>query len=167
MENVPEYCVESRVPSRLSLKELALCAAIVKRGDAVDPDSAQLELPRAKTLVIASTGKNIVGVGAIKRRRPAYALQTAESSGFSFNQDTQELGYVAIEREHQGQRLSGRIVAELLSRHEGSLFATTSDERMRKTLTRAGFVQKGLGWIGRKGQQLSLWIRDREFDCER
>ncbi len=50
-------------------------------------------------------------------------------------------------------------VAELLSHHEGSLFATTSDERMKKTLTKAGFVQSGLAWEGRKGQQLSLWLR--------
>lgn len=160
MTESPTYYLETRLPNRVSLKELARCTAIVKRGDAVDPDSAQLELPRAEMLAIASIRMDIVGVGAIKRKRPAYALQIAESSGFSFDQDTQEVGYVAVERAHQGQGLSGRIVAELLSRREGSLFATTSDGRMKKTLANAGFVQKGAEWNGRKGQKLSLWIRE-------
>jgi predicted GNAT family N-acyltransferase len=161
MKDAPAYLVEARTPSRLSLKELAICAAIVKRGDAVDPDSAQSELPLAEVLAVASTGKEIVGVGAIKRSRREYALQIAESSGFSFSQDTQELGYVAVESGHRRQGLSGRILAELLSRHERSLFATTSDERMKKTLAKAGFEQKGLEWNGRKGQQLSLWIKSQ------
>ena len=159
MKDSCTYNVEVRAPSRFSLKELARCVALVKRGDAVDPDSAQAELPRVALLAVAATGKDIVGVGAIKRSRPPYAVRIAENSGVSFDQNTQELGYIAVGSAHQGHRLSGSIVAELLSHHKGSLFATTSDERMKKTLTKAGFVQMGLEWEGRKSQQLSLWLR--------
>jgi len=56
--------------------------------------------------------------------------------------------------------LSGRIVQKLLSSNAGALFATTSSERMKKTLAQAGFVQKGSEWEGRKNQQLSLWIKE-------
>ena len=47
----------------------------------------------------------------------------------------------------------------LLLHHEGSLFVTISDERMKKTLTRTGFVQRGHEWQGRTSRQLSLWLR--------
>jgi hypothetical protein len=56
--------------------------------------------------------------------------------------------------EHQGQRLSERIVGELLAKRDGALFATTSSERMKRTLTRVVFVERGRGWPGRNGEQL-------------
>ncbi len=125
-----EYEIKASTPSQVSLKNLRHCAGIARTGDAVDPVAAALELPRAAILALASTGNLIVGVGAIKRRRPGYARQIAESSGVSFDPNTSELGYIAVDPEHRGKGLSERIVGELLAKHDGALFATTSSERM-------------------------------------
>ncbi len=156
------YDIKAGAPSKVSLKDLSQCIGIVKAGDAVDPDSAAaVEMPRAQVLAIASAGNFIVGVGAIKRCRPEYSFEIAEKSGVPFDPNTSELGYISIDAKHRGQRLSGRIVQELLSGHEGALFATTSSERMKRTLAHAGFVQKGSEWEGRENQQLSLWIKEK------
>lgn len=136
--------------SKVSLKELSQCIGMVKPADAVDPDSAAMEMPRAQMLAIASTGNLIVVVGAIKRCRPKYSFEIAEKSGMPFDPTSLELGYISIDAKYRGKRLSGRIVHKLLSGHEGALFATTSSERMKRTLAHAGFVQKGSAWEGRK-----------------
>jgi len=135
------------------------CIDIIKRGEAVDPDFAEAELPLAKVLVVARKGDEIVGVGVIKRIRRGYASRIVDRSGVSFDLDIPELGYVAVDEKHQNRGISHRIVAELMSKHEGQLFATTFDPYMKITLTKAGFTQVGREWPGRKGQ-LSLWIKD-------
>lgn len=148
-------------PSRFSLRDLGRCIRIVSAGDAVDPESATVEMPRAQVLAVASAGDLIVGVGAVKHRRPEYASHIAARSAVSFDPNASELGYIAIDAKHRGRRLSGHIVRELLASHQSMLFATTSSEHMKKILARTGFVQKGCLWEGRRGQQLSLWIKER------
>jgi GNAT superfamily N-acetyltransferase len=157
-----EYEIRARVPSKVPVRDLSHCTKIVRIGDAVDPDSASVELPRSEFLVFALAEGLIVGVGAIKRRRPVYARQIAERSGVSFDPNTSELGYVAVEPDHRGQGLSELIVRELLANHPGTLFATTSSERMKRTLTRVGFVERGHTWPGRNGEQLCLWIKEAQ-----
>lgn len=76
-----EYEIRASAPSQFSLKDLSRCSRIVRVGTAVDPDSAAVELPRSEILALAFAGNLITGVGAIKRRRPGYACQIAESSG--------------------------------------------------------------------------------------
>jgi hypothetical protein len=158
MSKVRNYEVTSHAPSELAKAELAACLAIIENGEAVDLDSAAAELPRASVVAIARIEDKIVGVGAIKRVRSVYAARIADRSGFAFKANTPEIGYVAIDRNHQGQRLSSRIVGELASKHPGPLFATTDDERMQRTLTKAGFMKSGCEWRGQRGM-LSLWIR--------
>ena len=152
------YDVKACAPDHLSLEELETCIYIIKQGGAVDPDSAEEKLPCAKVLVVARKGDDIVGVGVIKRIRRGYASRIAERSGALFDLDIPELGYVAVDYKHRRQGVSQRIVAELI-RNEGRLFATTSDDYMKKTLTKAGFTQKGHEWGGQR-DQLSLWIKD-------
>ena len=137
-----EYEIRARAPSQFSLRDLSHCTRIVRTGDAVDPGAAAVELPRAEILALASTGNLIVGVGAIKRRRPGHGRQIAENSGVSFEPNTSELGYIAVDPEHRGQRLSERIVGELLANHAAPLFATTSSEHMKRTLARVGFGER-------------------------
>lgn len=62
-------------------------------GDAVDPDSAAVELPRSEILAVAAAGNLIVEVSAIKRRRPGYAGQIAQRSGASFDPS---FGYMCL-----------------------------------------------------------------------
>jgi predicted GNAT family N-acyltransferase len=153
------YDVKACAPGDLSPEELEACVTIIRRGAAVNQHSAEAELPQAELLAVARSGDDIVGVGVIKRIRRVYASSIADRSGASFDQDTPELGYVAVDYEHRRHGLSHRIVAELLSKHDGRLFATTSDDYMKKILTKAGFKQKGREWEGQSGQ-LSLWDKD-------
>jgi RimJ/RimL family protein N-acetyltransferase len=157
-----EYEVTSHSPGDLADGDLGACIAIIQCGGAVDPESADEELGRSEVIAIARKEANIVGVGAIKRLRTGYASTIASSkkSGSYFDPNTPELGYVAVDAQHQKRGLSHRIVAELLSRHQGRLFATTFNEGMKKTLADAGFVRKGREWRGQKHNQLSLWIKE-------
>jgi hypothetical protein len=152
------YEVKSCVPGDLSDAEIAACTAIIGSGNAVDRNSAAVELPRAAVLAIAWAGDKIVGVGVIKRVRTGYAARIAKRSGVAFDPSTPELGYVAVDGDHGNRGLSRRIVAALLSQHEGRLFATTDSEYMKKTLAGAGFAQNGQEWNGQRGR-LSLWSR--------
>lgn len=155
----PEYQVTVCAAGDLSYYDRARCIAIIAEGEAVDPVSAARELPVAQRVAIARRGDEIVGVGVIKRKRTSYAAGISKKSGHDFDAATPELGYVAVAKHHQGARLSGRIVARLIG--DGDLFSTTSNPRMKKTLTRAGFIQKGQEWKGRN-DPLSLWIRRAE-----
>ena len=146
----------------LSNEEREACISLIKEGGAVDPKNAEAELPLAKLVTIKRAGKNIVGVGAIKRCRPQYAYSIAEKSKFQFDPCSHEFGYVAIKESHRNQRLSHMITEKLLSKfQERPLFATTSNENMKRTLRKAGFVQRGEEWMGKK-EQLSLWIKNGE-----
>jgi hypothetical protein len=159
--SMEDYDVKLCAPDDLSKTELVACLAIIKAGGAVAVNLEKLE--SVKQLAVARKGDQIVGVGAIKQVREGYASDKARKSKVSFSSDTPELGYVAVDAKHQGNHLSDEIVASLLSKQQGSLFATTSNERMKKTLARAGFERKGREWKGRKGQ-LSLWIKESLAD---
>ena len=155
-ERLAQYVVNTCAPSDLSGSELAACLAIIKAGDAVAVESEKLR--RAKLLAVARRGNEIVGVGSVKRERIKYALDIAKKSGFPFPVQTQELGYVAVDHQHRRKDLSHRLVAALLAVEQGGLFATTYDKHMKKTLTAAGFAQKGKEWLGQK-DRVSLWIK--------
>lgn len=158
-DELRDYNVTACAAADLNDEEQAACIAIIESGDAVDPESAEAELPRARLVAVARRGNQIVGVGALKRNRPDYAFDKASKSGVPFALDTPELGYVAVDPDHQGKGLSRRIVEALLSKNGGPLFAATSSDRMKQTLAKSGFVQKGREWNGQRGR-LSLWIRE-------
>jgi RimJ/RimL family protein N-acetyltransferase len=98
-------------------------------------------------------------LGAIKRIRRGYASAIGERSGIEFPSGTPELGYVAVDEKHRGNRLSPRIVAELLKKNAAPLFATTDNDRMKNTLEKAGFRRQGREWDGKRGR-LSLWLKE-------
>jgi len=154
--------VQCLLPSNLTESDLLMCVSVVAEGGAVNPGSAAAELPKSLRIVVKREDEAIVGVGAIKRRRPHYASGIAEKSGFPFDPSLHELGYVAVRKDHQGRGFSHQIAAKLLSEcNESSLFATTSHDGMKRTLAKAGFVQKGSEWQGNHGK-LSLWIKSPE-----
>ena len=155
--------VQGCVPEHLVAAEMAACVAIVREGKAVGAEAAARGLPRARLLGVVRKGRQVVGVGAIKRPRPGYdaAKKVAKRSGHEFPADPPELGYVAVDPEHRGNHLSPKIVAALLAERQGPLFATTDCKRMKTVISKAGFVHKGNEWKGNRGQ-LSLWLKDRE-----
>jgi GNAT superfamily N-acetyltransferase len=156
-----EYIVEHKKATKLSQKDLDSCIAIIKQGKAVDWESALRELPVANIVILARKGTEIVGIGAIKRKRLQYAARVARDAQYAFPPDTLELGYVAVDTAHRRQGLSHRITNALLSKYDGRLFATTYDKRMKRTLKTAGFVKKGKRWKGQE-YMLSYWERSAE-----
>lgn len=153
------YKVRTPTPKDVSVADLAACSTIIKKGEAVDWESARKELPLSSALAVVWKGEEIVGVGAIKRERRKYAAGIATNSGVEFPQETLELGYVAVSPKHRGHHLSHCIVKALLKQHRGRLFATTYNDYMKNTLTQAGFEKKGKEWKGNK-YMLSFWDRE-------
>lgn len=156
-ETPQEYRVAACGPGDLSDAELSSCVEIIRAGGAVAISLEKVQ--KAKMLAFASKSRVIVGVGSIKRERPGRAADVAHKSGFSFPQETPELGYVAIAPRHRRRGLSHKIVDALVKAMPGSLFATTDDEHMMRTLSGAGFVRRGHEWPGHRGQ-LSLWLKE-------
>jgi hypothetical protein len=152
------YELKTCVAAELSQTDLDTCAGLVKDGGAVRGDT-KTKLQRATELAVATCRGKVVGVGAIKMKNPARAESVAKSSEFVFSAETPELGYVAIDKEHKDNGLSGRLTAQLLKNKKTPFFATTDDTYMKRTLGKAGFAPKGQEWPGGRAQ-LSLWIRD-------
>jgi len=148
-------------PSEVSAQQIHECVALLDRGEAVDADAARDELPCAEciALVFDSDSQNIVGVGAIKQRRPRYATRVAERSGYPLDPKTHELGYVAVDESRRRRGISHEITSLLLSKfRERPVFATTSSTGMKRTLSHANFAQQGHEWPGKYGI-LSLWVK--------
>ena len=154
-----EYSVSPCMPGDLSDAELASCVEIVRDGGAVAISLEKLQ--NARTLAVARKGGVIVGVGSMKRDRADRAADIVRKSGFSFPKETPELGYVAVAPQHRRQGLSHELVDTLVRAMPGTLFATTDDEHMMKTLSGAGFIRRGREWPGHRGQ-LSLWLKESE-----
>jgi GNAT superfamily N-acetyltransferase len=145
-------------PDDLSNEDIEACISLIREGGASYPKSVP-ELTRAMVVAIVHDGHEIVGVGAIKEKRPEYASIIARRSGFRFNKNIHELGYVAVNESHRGLGLSYAITVKLLATfRERPLFATTANKYMKGTLEQAGFVRRGNEWPGFSGE-LSLWIK--------
>jgi GNAT superfamily N-acetyltransferase len=144
----------------LSPAQIEVCVSVLEKGEAVDWEYAEEELPCAVAVALLTVDNEIVGVGAIKRRRTVYATKIAQRSGFSFNPKWHELGYVAVLPTHRNAGNGGKIVESLLNTFPGPLWATTYEDRMKSTLEHRGFVPGGKEWLSKNKQhQLSLWIK--------
>lgn len=154
-----EFTVIAYRPGELSPSERAVCVRIVQQGSAVDPKKAAYELPRSLLIGVLRAGTEIVGAGAVKRKRKKYALDIARKSRFVFDPERHELGYIAIDKKYRGRHLSHKILTALLSKYNQPLFATTDSKRMKSSLREAGFKREGKGWRGNRGT-LSLWLKD-------
>ena len=156
------YDVKICNPSDLSRTEIDRCIDIISKGGAVTESFVSEFLPKAKMLAIARpcNENDIVGIGALKFVRPEYAEELAgkDKSNFSFDADTRELGFVAIDEKYRDRHISSTIVEQLCSVHKGSMFATTDSDKMKKTFKRLNFKQQGEEWEDRS-VILSLWIR--------
>lgn len=136
------------------------CIAILREGKAVNVTSARAELPVAPVVVLKRVDGKIVGLGAIKRQRPDYAAGRALASGYDFDQNMHEIGYIAVRKAFGNKGFSGQIMTALLAAFPPQPFwATTFNEYMERTLTKAGFQPKGDPWPGDSSNTLRLWIR--------
>ena len=146
---------------KLKPEETKTCISLIEEGNAVDVQCAKEELPYAPMVVVKRDGQDIVGVGTIKQVRPLYAQEISKHSGVSFDKNMHELGYVAVKPSYQKQGIAGKIVEKLVSEFKDHpLFATTSHEGMRRILKKAGFVKQGKEWNTKRGNLISLWIKE-------
>lgn len=159
LNQISGYVVARCDFEKLTADEHAACEAILADGNAVDTNFAAAELPQAPVVVAAKSDGVIVGLGAIKRARRQYAATIAGRSGFAFSPDWNELGYVAVAKDHRRHGLSSRITETLLSYHDAPLWATTDDAGMKAVLRKYGFHSEGHEWDGGR-DRLSLWIRN-------
>ena len=100
-----DYCVTICATADLSLTELERCNAIVTSGGAVKVKFAVAELPRASKLAVVRLEIEIVALGAIKRIRDYYAADIAKKSGFDFDKNMPEVGYIAVDDQRRRRRL--------------------------------------------------------------
>ena len=152
-------------PSDCTAQALADFEKLVIEGDAVDPEGLTQRIRNASLLLFlrASDGQ-LVGVGALKHPGPGYrnrvfadARATTPSDGYRV-----ELGWVVVAESHQGQRLSTRIVGELLTfaKNENVFATTRADQRVMRFASDHGFKINGKPYPSGRGYDLVLYLRN-------
>ena len=156
-----QYAVTIVRPSELTTVETRECVKLIADRGAVRRTFVEQRFPDSIHVAVTRLGAEIVGVGVIKSGDHPHTTTVARLSGVELPPDVDELGYVAVKEEHQGQGISRRMVRALLSEHDGPLFATTSSKWMMRTLVKVGFMQQGKKWrAGGGGDWLSMWVRE-------
>ena len=155
-----DNAVMIRRPSQLTDTERMECVALIAEGDAVDRVFVKKWFPLSIAVALKLSGAEIVGIGVIKPIRQGYAKTVAKRSGFELDPEMHEIGYITVREDHRRHGIALAIAQALDSEHETPLFATTSNESMKRALGRCGFVRQGNEWTGDRGSVLSLWVRE-------
>src|SRR5437868_1439200 len=100
-----KYDVQVLQPSELSEAEIARCVSLVNKGGALAVGFGAGQLRQSRCVCLIRYGSGIVGLGVIKLPRPQYASRIAERSGFDFDKNTLELGYLSRDPCHKGSSL--------------------------------------------------------------
>lgn len=107
----------------------------------------------------------LAGVACLKQpldtyRNGVFEKARSSTSPGNFND---ELGYVSVEPEFQGRRLSSKLTEALLSGSSTKMFATSAarNARMHATLTRLGFKREEEAYasVGDPNKALYLFVR--------
>lgn len=152
-------------PSDCTAQALADFEKLVIEGGAVNPQGLTQRIRNASRLLFlrASDGR-LLGVGALKHSRPAYRNKVFADARATVPADQYpvELGWVVVAKSHQGQRLSTRIVGELLTLTKNeNIFATTrADERVMSFASDYGFKINGKPYPSGRGYDLVLYLRN-------
>ena len=152
-------------PSDCTAEALADFEKLVVEGGAVDPQGLTQRIRNASRLLFlrASDGQ-LVGVGALKHPGPGYrnrvfadARAVTPSDGYRV-----ELGWVVVAESHQGQRLSTRIVGELLTfaKNENVFATTRADQRVMRFASDHGFKINGKPYPSGRDYDLVLYLRN-------
>ena len=155
-----DNAVMIRRPSQLTEPERRECVALIAEGDAVGRAFVKKWFPRSIAVALKLSGAEIVGIGVIKPVRRGYAKTVAKRSGSELDPEMHEMGYITVREDHRRRGIAFAIAQALDSEHKAPLFATTSDESMKRTLGQRGFVPRGNEWTGDRGSVLSLWVRE-------
>ena len=152
-------------PSDCTAQALADFEKLVIEGGAVNPQGLTQRIRNASCLLFlrASDGQ-LLGVGALKHPRPSYRNKVFADARATVPADEYpvELGWVVVAKSHQGQRLSTRIVGELLAfANDENIFATTrADERVLSFAFDCGFKINGKPFPSGNDYDLVLYLRN-------
>jgi predicted GNAT family N-acyltransferase len=157
-QDIPTLCTRSELEKKNRLNDFV---GLVQTGGAVDETSIQNKLPRAREISFIDRDGKMIAAAAMKEPATHYAQTVSYHSGYQLPNDTQELGYVVVDSSARGQKLSSAVVESiLLTIGCSSIFATTSDAKIKRLLSKNGFRWVGHEWKSdRTGELLSLWVR--------
>jgi len=137
---------------------------VVAKGGAILRSSIDAKLPSAEKIAFIERDGKMVAVAALKKARPDYAAKLTKRSGYELAGDVPEVGYVAVALGWRGLHLSSKVVDKILEFEDGSVFATTSEAKMKCLLAKRDFRWVGEEWPSTDEPMtlLSLWIRGVE-----
>jgi predicted GNAT family N-acyltransferase len=152
-------------PSDCTAQALADFEKLVIEGGAVDPQGLTQRIRNAfRLLFLRTSDGQLVGVGALKHPRPGYRERVFANAQATTASDEYrvELGWVVVARTRQGQRLSTRIVGELLTfaKNENVFATTRADERVMRYASDHGFEINGKPYPSGRGHDLVLYLRN-------
>lgn len=151
-------------PDKFSEVDLQRFKELVIKGGEVGGAALADNVANARILAIYREEGVIVGTTALKRPKASYREKTQRRSGIvvSESDSPYELGYTFLDDSLQGRRMSYPLVqAALVHADRAGVFATVrvDNEKMRRTLNRAGFIAAGNSWKGNEGRIIGLLIR--------
>lgn len=151
-------------PDAFSLAERTRVEELVIEGGEVSGAVLTGNIATAKILAVYSDMGVIHGVAALKRPRDSYRGKLEAKAGVALPKAEYpyEIGYIFLDSQLQGQRLSYPIVQAALEGADGAgVFATVriDNDKMRRTLVRAGFNAVGDSWKGNEERIIGLLIR--------
>jgi predicted GNAT family N-acyltransferase len=152
-------------PSDCTAQALTDFEKLIIEGGAVNPQGLAQRIRNASRLLfLRALDGQLLGVGALKQPRPKYRNKVFADARATVPADEYpvELGWVVVAKSHQGQRLSTRIVGELLpfAKNE-NIFATTRvDQRVMSFASDYGFKINGEPYPSGRGYDLVLYLRD-------
>jgi predicted GNAT family N-acyltransferase len=153
-------------PAACSEQELSRFRKIVVDARAVKAKGLSDRIKRAEATAFLTLGKEIIGVGALKRQHAHYiSINFANANAAATPKDFGlELGWIVVTEAHRGRKYSRQIVEGLMARAgDEPVYATSlsSNEPMHRTLLKFGFAQDGGGWPSTEhpGAKLFLFVR--------
>jgi RimJ/RimL family protein N-acetyltransferase len=156
-------------PTDCSLAELNAFETLVREGGEVTPVGLRQRICSASYLLfLYESPGTLCGISALKHPNDEYRSEVFRQAHASASPASYpvELGWVFVPPSHQGQRLSRRLVEELLPYAAGRLvYGTTraDNERMHRTLRRYGFRQDGIAYRSARGDHdLILFVQDAQ-----
>jgi hypothetical protein len=151
-------------PDTFSDADLQRFEELVIKGGEVGGAVLTDNIAGSRILAVYREDSLIFGVAALKRPKESYREKIEVRSGMALLKADYpyELGYIFLDESLQGLRLSYPLVQAALDHAGGAgVFATVriNNDKMRKTLKRAGFIAVGDSWKGNKRRVIGLLIR--------
>src|SRR6266487_1664661 len=151
------------LPSDCTAQALTDFEKLVIEGGAVNPQGLAQRIRKASRLLfLRSSDDQLVGVGALKHPRADYRNRVFANARATVSADEYpvELGWVVVTKSHQGQRLSTRIVGELLTfaKNENVFATTRADKRAMRFAPHHGFKINGKPFPSGRGYDLVLYL---------